>query len=142
MNIGLSTGKAAKYCLVTGDTVKNWIQADLLRAQRTAGGQYRIRADDLRRFMVERGMCVEELDRDLSEAPTEYCWEYYRRRMRRHVDKRKSCDKCLVKRAMALKCFELRKHVDQGHVCCKSDCSECGYFGKHAQAAGKDGRAE
>ena len=130
---GLSTGKAAKYCLVTADTVKNWIQAGLLVAQRTAGGQYRVRIDDLRQFMIEREMSVEELDRDVQETPLEYCWEYYRKRERRHVRARSSCDTCVVKRTLALICYELRKDVDHRRVHCRADCSECGYYQRYAQ---------
>ena len=130
---GLSTGKAAKYCLVTADTVKNWIQAGLLPAQRTAGGQYRVRIDDLRQFMIERDMSVEELDQDVRETPLEYCWEYYRKRERRHVRARSSCDTCVVKRTWALICYELRKDVDHRRVHCRADCSDCGYYQRYAQ---------
>ena len=133
MNPGLSTGKAAKYCLVTADTVKNWIRAGLLPAQRTVGGQYRVRIDDLRLFMLERDMSVRELDEDLGETPLEFCWEYYRRRVRRHAGEPDACDDCVVKRTLALVCYELRKHVDHRRVYCKTECPECGYYKKHAQ---------
>ena len=138
MSQALSTGKIAKYCFVTGDTVQNWIRSGILPAQRTAGGQYRVRVEDLREFMVERDMSVQELDSDCQRAPERlvYCWEYYQKSARRHVGAKRSCDKCVVKRTLSLKCYELRKHVDHGCLRCRGDCATCAYYRKYAQADG------
>ena len=68
--LAVSTGEAARYCFVTSDTIVNWIKAGLIRAQRTAGGQYRILLRDLRDFMEERGMNTSLLPQ--SEANLDY----------------------------------------------------------------------
>ena len=136
MKQALSTGKAAKYCFVTGDTVQNWIRSGIVSAQRTAGGQYRVRLEDLRHFMLDQGMSVQDLDRDFREEQPEYCWQYYRRRAKRHANCKNACESCVAKQAMALKCYELRKHVDHRCVHCRGDCSNCGYYRKYAEAAG------
>ena len=73
--LALTTGQAAKCCFVTSDTMVNWIKADLLRAQRTAGGQYRILLSDLRAFMCSRGMSTELLDDAPGDRPM--CWEFH-----------------------------------------------------------------
>ena len=118
---------------MTGDTVQNWIRSGILPAQRTAGGQYRVRTEDVRQFMTERDMSVEDLDRDLREERPEYCWQYHCKRVRRHTGKRDVCDNCVVKRTLTLRCYDLREHVDHGRVHCGTDCSECGYYRKYAQ---------
>ena len=124
----------ADYCYVTSDAVQNWIRSGILAAQRTAGGQYRVRIDDLRQFMIEREMSVEELDQELREDRPEYCWQYHRKRVRRHAGAANSCDRCVAKSSMALKCYELREHVDHRRVYCKSDCSDCGYYKKYGES--------
>lgn len=124
---GLSTGKAAEYCLVTGDTILNWIRSDKLPAQRTAGGQYRVRLADLRRFMVELGMSVDELDRDFGVVPSGYCWEFHRTRTSRCASDQGACDACIVRQALARNCYELRKHADHLRIHCERECSECDY---------------
>jgi len=129
----LSTGKIADYCYVTGDTVQNWIRSGLLPAQRTAGGQYRVRIDDLRKFMIERGMSVEELDRDIQEVKPQYCWEYHGKRTRRHTGGEASCEGCVVRRSMALRCYELRRYIGHHSVYCKTTCAECGYYRKYGE---------
>ena len=134
MRRALSTGKVADYCYVTSDTVQNWIRSGILPAQRTAGGQYRVLIDDLRQFMTERDMSVAGLDKDLRQTRPEYCWEYYRKRVRRHADAEDACDDCVVRRTLALKCYELRKHVDHRGVHCKADCTDCGYHRKYESA--------
>ena len=62
--LAYSTGQAARYCFVTSDTILNWIHKGSLQAQRTAGGQYRIRREDLLRFMRVHGMSTELLERE------------------------------------------------------------------------------
>lgn len=143
MKRALSTGKVADYCYVTGDTVQNWIRSGLLPAQRTAGGQYRVRIDHLRTFMLERDMSVDELDCDARETHPGYCWEYYRKRVRRHTSSQDSCVGCIVKRTIALRCYELRKHVAHLGVHCGAGCSECGYYKKYheTESAGLNGTA-
>lgn len=138
MKRALSTGKVAQYCYVTGDTVQNWIRSGILPAQRTAGGQYRVRIEDLRQFMTEREMSVEELERDTGEGEQEYCWKYFRQHRRHQAKTRKSCDDCVVKRTLTLKCYELRKHVNHRCINCRAECTKCAYFQQHAQSSACD----
>src|SRR3990172_4938117 len=67
--VALTTGEAARHCLVTPDTIANWIASGHLPAQRTRGGQYRIRVEDLRAFMAAHGMRTDLLDEDLGLSP-------------------------------------------------------------------------
>jgi len=84
--------------------------------------------------MTERGMSVQELDQYLEEEARPYCWEYHRKRLRRHAGKADSCESCVVKQTIALRCFDLRKHVDHRRVYCQPDCSDCGYYQRYARA--------
>lgn len=52
--------EAAKLCGVVNQTTINWIRAGHLKAFLTPGGQYRIYADDLARFLQSRAMRVPE----------------------------------------------------------------------------------
>ncbi len=54
----LSTQQAARLCNVDRRTMLRWVKAELLPSYATAGGRYRIRKSDLRRFMVGRGMVL------------------------------------------------------------------------------------
>lgn len=82
--------------------------------------------------MIERGMSVEDLDHDLQETKPQYCWEYHGKRMRRHTGGQDTCLDCVVRQSMALRCYELRKHVDHRRVYCETECSGCGYYRKYA----------
>ena len=100
-SLALTTGQAARYCFVTPGTMVNWIKADLLPAQRTGGGQYRILLRDLRSFMYSRGMSTELLDAEPEDRPM--CWQFFGGDVRRT----RSCDGCLVKFLGVLNCFRL-----------------------------------
>jgi excisionase family DNA binding protein len=50
-DIFISTGKAATICCVTPDTILKWIKKDKLKAVRTAGGHFRIKASSLSLFL-------------------------------------------------------------------------------------------
>lgn len=54
----LTTGQAAKLCVVDPRTIARWADAGLLLSHRTAGGRRRIRSSDLVDFMDEHGMSV------------------------------------------------------------------------------------
>ncbi len=101
----LSTGQAAKYCLVTPDTIVNWIKRKHLPARKTPGGQFRILTNELREFMVERGMATDVLDGD--DTNRHYCWENCQSSDVVPLLALK-CEDCLVRRTMALNCYELR----------------------------------
>lgn len=103
--MALTTGQAARICLVTSDTILNWIKRDRLQARRTAGGQFRILVEDLRSFMVDHQMETDLLD--AAFEPRRYCWETEgtcRAEPIGGID----CDSCLVFRTQTLSCFELR----------------------------------
>ena len=121
-----STGQAARYCYVTADTIVNWIRTSQLKAQRTAGGQYRIPLENLRAFMAEQGMDTALLDAEKDIRP--YCWEYHCVVAARYGSGSPGmCDACLVHRSGTLNCWELHgllplttRKVDR--------CEDCDYY--------------
>jgi len=120
----LSTGQAAKFCLVTADTIVNWIKHNRLTARRTAGGQYRILVRDLRQFMNEQGMETDLLDGAFEQR--RYCWEYCDDRGLEPI-LGASCTDCLVRRSRSLDCFELRSALSsQGDEL--DVCARCRYL--------------
>ena len=122
--LALTTGQAARCCFVTSDTIVNWIKAGLIRAQRTAGGQYRILLSDLRVFMCSRGMSTELLDDGPGDWPM--CWEFHLGTDAGNLD-RSACDGCLVKSLGVLNCFKLMGlRPGKGHL--HKNCEECDYF--------------
>ncbi len=125
--LGLTTGQAARYCLVSPDTIGKWIKDDRLRAQRTMGGQYRIFVDDLREFMIANGMSTERLDEELDHRP--FCWEYRREHRQPGEASSDVCETCPVRRAKALDCFALRALGVEGPWR-EADCQECDYYRK------------
>jgi len=50
--------EVAKICGVVNQTVINWIRAGHLRSSTTPGGQFRVYPDDLKTFLVEKGMKI------------------------------------------------------------------------------------
>ncbi len=50
--------EVAKICGVVNQTVINWIRAGHLRSSTTPGGQFRVYPDDLKSFLVEKGMKI------------------------------------------------------------------------------------
>ena len=120
----LSTGRAASYCLVTADTIANWIKRNRLPARRTVGGQYRILVHDLREFMVEQGMETDLLD--AAYDARRYCWEYCEGAAAGPL-LGSSCDDCLVRRVQALNCFELRSALSSGADDFEA-CATCRYL--------------
>jgi excisionase family DNA binding protein len=123
--IGLTTGQAARYCLVSPDTIVKWIKAKRLPAQRTVGGQFRIFVDGLRQFMVENEMSTELLDAECDCRP--YCWEYHRWVRGAAGTSGSACSRCPVYRTKALNCFELRA-ISVGCGCEDRKCEDCAYF--------------
>lgn len=123
----LSTGQAARHCLVSGATIANWIAAGRLPAQRTVGGQYRIRPSDLRAFMLAHGMSTELLDAELGGAP--FCWQYWAATLqpRPAGGVCTSCIDCPVRRSGAADCFEVRPLLSGGTLRALS-CADCDYL--------------
>ncbi|MCK4850318.1 MAG: response regulator [Phycisphaerae bacterium] len=54
----LGTSDIARFCQVTAVTVGNWIRSGKLKASRVPGGNYRVTADELVRFLQDAGMVV------------------------------------------------------------------------------------
>lgn len=129
--LALSTGQAARYCYVTSYTIVNWIRTGKLEAQKTAGGQYRIRVCDLHTFMRASGMRTDLLEEEQHIRP--YCWEF-------HCDPGEeipTCENCLVRRSGTENCYELRGAIPLSE-CLFDDCENCEYYrawGPHALAA-------
>ena len=119
--LALSTGQAARYCYVTSYTIVNWIRAGKMKAQKTAGGQYRIRLGDLRKFMRETEMPTDLLDEEESVRP--YCWEFHCEQ----GEQLSACDDCLVHRSGTERCYELRGEVPLSE-CLLHDCTKCEYY--------------
>jgi len=128
----LSTGQAARLCFVTPESILNWIRTKRLRAQRTAGGQYRIPVGDLRAFMLENGMDTGALECETGERL--YCWEFHGREAARYgLLSQEVCEGCLVRRAAALHCWELHGLLPMTRR--KFDaCEDCPYYGLRENA--------
>jgi excisionase family DNA binding protein len=112
----LSTGQAARLCSVTPDTVLKWIKSGRLPANRTAGGHYRIDRRELRRFRAGS-----------NERTHRYCWEFNAEAK----DPPENCEDCLAYRARALRCYELARALEDGHMkatFCEETCEECEYY--------------
>lgn len=137
--IGLTTGQAARYCLVSPDTIAKWIKTENLPAQRTIGGQFRIFVDDLRQFMVRNEMSTELLDEELDCRP--YCWEYHRAARKEATSPRAPCSACPVYRTKALNCFELRA-ISRDREWAHPNCEGCGYFRKWANPSSAETSGE
>lgn len=125
--LALTSGQAARYCLVSPDTIVHWIASGHLKSQRTAGGQHRIRVEDLREFMVERGMRTDELVAEMGFDPL--CWEFWTlldgnaRKPARHPD----CTTCPVYRSQAAVCHEVRPLLPGGTLRAPA-CTDCIFF--------------
>ena len=125
--LALTTGEAARHCLVSPDTIANWIANGHLPAQRTRGGQYRIWVDDLRTFMATHGMRTDLLDHDLGLSPT--CWEFWSTydKTRGCPHAAPDCSACPVYRSHADVCHEVRPLLPGGTLRAPS-CVDCIYF--------------
>jgi excisionase family DNA binding protein len=112
---------------VSADTVASWIANGRLRAQRTPGGQYRIRTEDLRAFMASHGMRTDLLDEELGLSPA--CWEFWGSIDRTSCCSHRgpSCADCPVYRSRAAVCHEVRPLLPGATVRAPS-CADCVYF--------------
>ena len=120
----VSTGKAAKLCSVTPDTVLKWIKAGRIPANRTAGGHYRIDRE-LLLTIIESGELPDQ--QELMDKAFRFCWEYYGD----EGQIGEQCANCIVFRSRALRCYEVSElSKDQGHAkaFCRSTCDDCEYF--------------
>jgi excisionase family DNA binding protein len=131
----LTTGQAAQYCLVSADTIANWIAAGRITAQRTAGGQYRIRPEDLRAFMRAHGMRTDLLDGE--HRPP--CWEFWAAWSRGSLvdGVPDTCADCPVRRGRAERCHELRPLLPGGTLRAGS-CADCHYLATSVEDLGEE----
>ena len=125
--LALTTGEASRHCLVTPDTIANWIASGHLPAQRTRGGQYRIWVEDLRSFMSAHGMRTDLLDRDMGLSPT--CWEFWGSldQTQQCPHSATNCSECPVYRSHADVCHEVRPLLPGGTLRAPS-CVDCIFF--------------
>ncbi len=123
--LALSTGRVARYCLVSPDTIANWISSGRLVAQRTAGGQWRIRVSDLRCFMKAHGMSTDLLDAELDAAEYVACWDFWAGLT--GPGQENLCTDCPIYRSRAEVCHELRPLLPGGTRRAQS-CSDCKYL--------------
>jgi excisionase family DNA binding protein len=56
----LTTGQVADYCHVSQVTVLKWIKKGDLKAYQIPSGHHRILESDLKEFLEQRGMAVDE----------------------------------------------------------------------------------
>jgi excisionase family DNA binding protein len=120
--LALSTGQAARYCYVTSYTIVNWIRTGKLKAQKTAGGQYRICVGDLCKFMRANNMRTDLLEEEQHIRP--YCWEFNCQPGDEGFGR---CEGCLVYRSGAENCYELRGVIPASE-CLFDDCTSCEYY--------------
>ncbi|MBU1923978.1 MAG: helix-turn-helix domain-containing protein [Candidatus Omnitrophica bacterium] len=52
----LTTTQAARYCNVTRFTIRNWVNSDMLKATKTAGGHRRILKQELIKFIKKNNI--------------------------------------------------------------------------------------
>ncbi len=124
-DVAFSTGQAARYCFVTGDTVLNWIKNGSLDAQKTPGGQYRIRVSSMYAFMRKHEMDTALIEAEHNIRPL--CWEFNCRRQGAL-----GCQQCLVNRSGAPRCWELREvlHPTDARP---EQCEQCDYFRRYCR---------
>ena len=121
----ISTGQAARILGVTPDTVLKWVKQGKLTALRTGGGHYRVLREQVEN-MAQGGQPA----RGGAIAPEVFCWEYFGK-----GGPKPECTMCLVKKAKALRCYELTRYPKEAgfHSCFafKGPCAECPYFQTH-----------
>ncbi len=122
----LSTGQAAKLCSVKADTVLKWVRAGRLRAERTAGGHFRIDEKDLNALLGAKRANAPRRQAEPNTTPLR-CWEY----LSNCGEIRRECRDCVVYRVRAAQCFEVAGVADNiGHAkkFCGTSCDQCTYY--------------
>lgn len=123
----LTTGQAAKLCMVTPDTILKWIKQGRIPSRRTAGGHYRIRSGDLELLRTDEQSPPDATMGPTSQRNFQYCWEYNTAGGETLPD----CHKCVVYATRAYRCYELLKaapEIGHGKLFCKKSCEECDYY--------------
>jgi excisionase family DNA binding protein len=126
----LSTGQASELLSVTRDTILKWIKQGRISAVKTAGGHHRISEQEINSFLGREEPTATSLHRLPQEKDLMHCWQFFATDGRA----KPGCTGCLVYRAQALKCFEM-KHLprDLGYNggSCSSSCDTCSYYRYH-----------
>lgn len=122
----LTTGRAARLCSVTPDTVLKWIKSGRLPANRTAGGHYRVEQSDLLSVLSHTNGSEPWTQETaaLCSRPMR-CWEYM------NHGPGVECKDCVAYRVHASWCFQLVNVVrGAGHTkrFCSGLCQECPYY--------------
>lgn len=127
MNAFISTGKAAKLCGVTPDTILKWIKKGRFDVRKTAGGHFRINEDSIKPYLTAlRKESQTDQDTGFSGNIT-YCWEY----LAQEGDITASCRTCTVFKSKAERCYLLAgygKTIGFKGEYCTTSCMECEYF--------------
>ncbi|RPI19958.1 MAG: helix-turn-helix domain-containing protein [Acidobacteriales bacterium] len=119
-----TTGQAAELCGVTADTMLRWVKSGRLRAERTAGGHYRIPCNELVPLVRSQ---VERSGRERNASQPLYCWEYFSRQ----GAVRQECHECIVYKSGAALCFRLLESVaaaGHGKRHCREACDQCAFY--------------
>ena len=122
----VSTGKAAKICGVTADTVLKWIKKGAISAVRTPGGHYRIKTDSLSPYIAEHDLVTPRVH-DGAAGKSSFCWEYHAQ----NGDLRQDCRNCMVFKAKAERCYLLAgkgEIVERGAISCAENCFNCEFY--------------
>lgn len=127
-----STNDIARMCSVTRQTVINWIKRGKLKAVSTPGGHRRVGREELLDFFRENSMDTALVWQFEEERRKEipYCWEYFgtgfTRRWSGH-----DCEKCLVRKVRALRCYLLRGLSASTLEKCHISCERCLYMKRY-----------
>lgn len=116
----ISTGKAARLCGVTPDTVLKWIKKGIVEVIRTAGGHFRVDEESLKPYLLTR---KSPLDHQISKTPgaVTYCWNFTESRSGGQL-----CRECSVLEKRSELCYE-DAGTDSDSFCVPS-CSDCEFF--------------
>jgi len=123
----LTTGQAASQCSVKPDTVLKWIKRGRLRAERTPGGHYRIRSEDLEPLTLRPEDKFEAPAPNRLPAPSLRCWEH----LACGGDPSEECRECIVFRSRAAWCFqmvEVARETGRALIQCQESCDACTCF--------------
>ncbi len=122
----LTTGKAAKICSVTPDTVLKWIRSGRLPATRTPGGHHRVSRQDLMQVLTSEQQIIDKPEPELEHPVFRYCWEF-----NGGGKLLNGCAECVVYQMRAQRCYEVierAKEIGHNKVFCKESCQECEYY--------------
>ena len=119
----VTTGRAARLCGVTPDTILRWIKSGRLAAQRTAGGHHRIVVSDLESLIPD----LHSVQTRPATLAQQHCWEF----MNPAGEVGEACRKCIVYQSRAEWCFrlaEIDQQIGHSHSHCATSCEECPYY--------------